>query len=637
MLLSLPIALLILSAVFLTYNVSADSHSFSDVVVSIDNPVHAGLSVVKTPSIAEDDASDLPEGLTLTKGVPFISPVEVEQGKIVTIKVKATNDSPFNITYPLAVKINGTAVGTAKQLSLGPALSEDVVFTVTAQTAGNNDVKVGNLQGFFTVKGGSFLDMFPWYLWAFFGIVLGVIILLIVMVVLKPSRKGKAGVQAGPGQKQVKGKGKAGQRGAPEAFPFPGQMQRPGMPGMQGMPSMQGMPEGMQMGMQGPGQPGAPFDMSAPGMPLGGQQPGQPLPAMGMQSPFQSQPGMQQPLTQPGMGPSSAPGMHPPSMQGPQFPQGPYMQQVGQQIPGQPGQSMHAGMQPQPGPGMPPGMPPQPGHGMPPVMPPQPGHGMPPPISGAPIGQPGMPFGQQPPAPPSPHITPQPGPGMPQVPHAIGQPPMPAMGPQVMYPPMQHGAQAAPFQQMGMPKFAVSNLTITPTHVKVGEPVNVSIIVSNNGAQMGKYSVVLRIGGVVENITDMSLTPGASQTAGFVVVKDAPGDYYADVDGLGGFFTVIPLAPPSFTVSNFSISPERVRQGQPVIITASVINTGEITGSHPLILRIKGIAEAQHDVTLAPGKTQDVEFQIVKDTPGFYPVSMENWTGKFVVEMDWTG
>jgi hypothetical protein len=194
-----------------------------------------------------------------------------------------------------------------------------------------------------------------------------------------------------------------------------------------------------------------------------------------------------------------------------------------------------------------------------------------------------------------------------------------------------------PYQQMGMPKFSVSNLTITPNNVKVGEPVNVSIIVSNNGVQMGKYSVVLRVGGVVENITDMAMTPGASQTASFVVIKDAAGDYYADVDGLGGFFTVIPLMPPSFTVSNFSIAPERVRQGQAVIVTASVTNTGEITGNHPLILRVKGMAEAQQEVTLGPNKTLDVEFQIVKDTPGFYPVSMENWTGKFVVEMDWTG
>ena len=209
-----------------------------------------------------------------------------------------------------------------------------------------------------------------------------------------------------------------------------------------------------------------------------------------------------------------------------------------------------------------------------------------------------------------------------------------------MYPPAPVGMppqMPGNYQSMGMPKFSVSNLSITPNSVKVGEAVNISIYVTNNGMQTGKYSVVLRIGGVVENISDMTLSPGQNQTASFVVVKDAPGDYYADIDGVGGFFNVIPLNPPSFIVSNFSISPERVRQGQSIIITASVTNLGEITGSHALILRVKGMAEAQQEVLLGPGKSQDVEFQVSKDTPGFYPVSMENWTGKFVVEMDWTG
>ena len=604
MLISLPIALLILTAVILPYSVNADSHLFSGYRVSIGSPVHTGPSVISTPYIAADNATDLPDGLTLSKGIPFISPTEVEQGKLVTIKVTATNNSPFDLTYPLAVKINGNPAGTAQQLTLAPAGSDDIVFTITAQSPGNNDVKVGNLQGFFTVKGSSFFDMFPPYLWGFFGIVLGVIVMLIVLVVTKPSRKGKAGAQPDTGRKPVKGKGKPGQPGTPDAYPLPGQMPRQGMPG------------GMPMGMQGPGQPPSPYDMPMPGMPPGMQQPGQPPSPMGMQPQFQSHPGMPPQFPQPqqpGMAPSSPQGMHPPSMQGPQYPPQPHMPQAGQQYPGQP-----------------------------------PAQGMPPPISGAPVGQPGMPFGMQPPAPPMPHMMPPPAPGMQQAPYAGGQPPMAPSGPQGMYPPTQPGMQQGmpyqqmgmqqpPYQQMGMPKFSVSNLTITPNNVKVGEPVNVSIIVSNNGAQMGKYSVVLRVGGVVENITDMALTPGASQTASFVVIKDAAGDYYADIEGLGGFFTVIPLAPPSFTVSNFSISPERVRQGQPVIVTASVTNMGEITGSHPLILRVKGIAEAQHDVTLGPNKTQDIEFQIVKDTPGFYPVSMENWTGKFVVEMDWTG
>jgi hypothetical protein len=618
MLASLPIALLILTAMILPYSVNADSYLFTGQRISLDSPVHTGPPVISASYAAAD--TDLPDGLTLTKGVPFISPTEVEQGKIVTIKVKATNDSALDLNYPLVVKVNGNAAGTAQQLSLAPAGSQDVVFTITAQSSGNNDVKVGNLQGFFTVKSSSFFDMFPPYLWGFFGIVLGVIVMLIVLVVTKPSRKGKAGTQPDAGKKPVKGKGKPGKPGAPGTYPFPGQM-----PG-QGMPGMPGMPDGMPMGMQGPGQPGSTYDMPMPGMPPGMQQPGQPPSAMGMQPPFQSQPGMPPQFPQqPGMAPQSPQGMHPPSMQGQQYPPPPHMPQTGQQYPGQ-----------------------QPPQGMPPGMPPQPGRGMPPPISGAPPGQPGMPFGMQPPAAQMPHMMPPPAPGMQQPPHAGGQPPMGPSGPQGMYPPMQPGAQQGmpyqqmgmqqpPYQQMGMPKFSVSNLTITPNNVKVGEPVNVSIIVSNNGAQMGKYSVVLRVGGVVENITDMALTPGASQTASFVVIKDAAGDYYADIDGLGGFFTVIPLAPPSFTVSNFSISPERVRQGQPVIVTASVTNMGEITGSHPLILRVKGIAEAQHDVTLGPNKSQDIEFQIVKDTPGFYPVSMENWTGKFVVEMDWTG
>jgi hypothetical protein len=214
------------------------------------------------------------------------------------------------------------------------------------------------------------------------------------------------------------------------------------------------------------------------------------------------------------------------------------------------------------------------------------------------------------------------------------QPPMgPGMhGPQAGMQPMQGG-----YQSMGMPKFSVSNLTITPNNVKVGEQVSISIIVSNNGVQTGKYSVVLRVGGVVENISDLTLPPGASQAASFTVIKDAPGDYYADIDGLGGFFTVIPLNPPSFSVTNFSVGPERVRQGQPVTVTASVTNTGEIAGSHTLILRVKGIADSQKDILLGPGKMENVEFQIIKDTPGFYPVSLENWTGKFVVEMDWNG
>jgi hypothetical protein len=610
LLLWLPIALLILMAFLLPYFADANSHLPIGPGQSINDPVHTSPPTVWAAFSAVDNTSTgFPEGLTLSPGIPFISPIEVDQGKTVTIKVKATNSSPFQINYALSAKVNGKAVGTSEPISLEPAGSQDLVFQLTAQDSGNNEVRIGDLKGSFTVKGGSFFDIFPPYLWGFFGIVLGVIVMLTVLVVTKPAKMGKKGIPLEQGKKPANQKGKPAKPGGPGHYPMPGGMPRPAIPGM---------PDGMPMGMQGPGQPASPYDMPVPGMQPPFQQQAQP----GMPPPFQpqTQPGMPPPFQQGMQPPFQQPfqqGMQPPSLSGPQYPQPPHMPQVGQPTPQQP-----------PMQGMRPGMP-QPG-----------GHGMQPPMANAPADQPGMPFGMQP---PPQHMPPgmqaYPPPGMQQPMHAPGQPPLPPSMQPGMYPPSQGGMQQMPgaYQAMGMPKFSVSNLTITPNNVKAGDQVIVSIIVSNNGIQTGKYSVVLRIGGVVENISDVTLPPGANQTASFAVVKDAPGDYYADIDGLGGFFTVIPLVPPSFIVSNFSISPERVRQGQPVIVTATVTNTGEISGNHPCILRVKGIAEAQQEVTLGPGKTQEVEFQIIKDIPGFYPVSMENWTGKFVIEMDWTG
>jgi len=205
--------------------------------------------------------------------------------------------------------------------------------------------------------------------------------------------------------------------------------------------------------------------------------------------------------------------------------------------------------------------------------------------------------------------------------------PFPALGP-----------MAEPYPQYARrPIFSVSNLTITPNQVKSGEPIIISAIVSNNGSEAGTYSVVLRINGMVENIIDLMLSPGASQSTTFTVIKDAGGDYYAEVDGLGGAFTVIPLVPANFSVSNLVIAPERVKQGEKVIISAIVTNNGELAGNYSMVLKLKGAVESTEEISLSPGENQRVAFGITKNTPGFYNVEVENLTGRFVVEMEWQG
>jgi len=183
--------------------------------------------------------------------------------------------------------------------------------------------------------------------------------------------------------------------------------------------------------------------------------------------------------------------------------------------------------------------------------------------------------------------------------------------------------------------FSVSNLTITPNQVREGEPVTISAIVTNNGAESGKYSLVLRIGGVVEGITEITLASGTSQLATSTITKDTAGDYYVEIDGSGGMFTVIPLKPAHFTLSNLVIAPERVKQGESITISAVVTNTGEVTGSYSVVLKIKGTVEAIEEVNIGPGGSQRVAFDITKDTPGFYNIDLEGLTGRFVVEMEW--
>jgi hypothetical protein len=235
---------------------------------------------------------------------------------------------------------------------------------------------------------------------------------------------------------------------------------------------------------------------------------------------------------------------------------------------------------------------------------------------------------------------PIPGPGS-TSPQTGYPPPMPMQTPETFPTPGQFpapGPMAAPYPQYARrPIFSVSNLTITPNQVKSGEPVTINAIVSNNGSEAGTYSVVLRINSVVEHITDLILTPGASQSATFTIIKDIGGDYFAEVDGLSGTFIVIPLVPANFSVSNLVISPERAKQGETISISAMVTNNGEVAGNYSLVLKLKGAVETTKEISLGPGENQKVTFDINKSTPGFYNVELEGLTGRFVIEMEWQG
>ena len=87
-------------------------------------------------------------------------------------------------------------------------------------------------------------------------------------------------------------------------------------------------------------------------------------------------------------------------------------------------------------------------------------------------------------------------------------------------------------------EFQISDLEVNPSEVEAGEEVTVSVRVTNVGGQSGSYTLQLLINQTIEDTETVTLDEGASTTTEFKIVKQTPGTYNVEIDGLVDEFTV---------------------------------------------------------------------------------------------------
>ena len=180
--------------------------------------------------------------------------------------------------------------------------------------------------------------------------------------------------------------------------------------------------------------------------------------------------------------------------------------------------------------------------------------------------------------------------------------------------------------------FTVTDLSITPPEVVSGESVDVSVIVTNTGDLTGSYEVSLKINDVIVQTEEVTLDGGGSKTISFRVTSDTIGEYNVDISGLPGTFEVKPPKPPTpatFTTSALTIFPAEVNVEETVTISTTVTNTGDVTGTYQVTLKIDGIAEQVKQVTLDKGTSLDVIFKTAMNIAGTYTVDVDGLRGTF--------
>ncbi|MCS7116959.1 MAG: right-handed parallel beta-helix repeat-containing protein [Nitrososphaerales archaeon] len=107
---------------------------------------------------------------------------------------------------------------------------------------------------------------------------------------------------------------------------------------------------------------------------------------------------------------------------------------------------------------------------------------------------------------------------------------------------------------------------------------------------------------------------------------------YAEVDHFTLFMLVHKPAPAEFKVSNLIINPTRVSAGQRVEVSVDVANVGEESGDYTLTLIVNGKVETSKTITLVGGMKEKVKFDLLKEQPGTYTITINGLTSTFTVE-----
>ncbi|GAI63976.1 unnamed protein product, partial [marine sediment metagenome] len=174
-------------------------------------------------------------------------------------------------------------------------------------------------------------------------------------------------------------------------------------------------------------------------------------------------------------------------------------------------------------------------------------------------------------------------------------------------------------------EFEVSNLVIYPPEVAVGETVTIACTVTNIGGEAGSHTVYL--GGDFAAQQIVTLQPGESRIVSFEVTPEVARSYSVSVDGLYGTFVATEMPVADIRVENLVISPTEPMVGEIVTISVTVTNIGGEAGSHTVYLG--GDFAAQQIVTLQPGESRIVSFEVTPEVAKTYSVSVDGLYGSF--------
>lgn len=177
------------------------------------------------------------------------------------------------------------------------------------------------------------------------------------------------------------------------------------------------------------------------------------------------------------------------------------------------------------------------------------------------------------------------------------------------------------------PNFTLTNLTVSPSEVSIGEEVTISAVVSNPNGPSGTYTATLKVDGNEVDSREVEIIADGESTITFTWSPESAGTHTIDVGGVTRTVTAnIP-----FTINNLTIDPDSITAGGTATVSVDVTNDSGETGTYTAVLEMDGSPITSQDEEIDGGDTETITFTIEEDEEGTHTISIGDLTGTLTV------
>ena len=180
----------------------------------------------------------------------------------------------------------------------------------------------------------------------------------------------------------------------------------------------------------------------------------------------------------------------------------------------------------------------------------------------------------------------------------------------------------------------LSNLTVTPAEIELGDDVTISFDIRNMDSQSIDYGVDIHIENV--NVTRIWVELGAyeSKTVSYNITPDTVGDFNVTVIEMTGSFEVKIIPSAGFVLSDLTITPEEIEIGEEVTVSFVIRNADSRSFVYVPYVQI-GETMIMDGVELEGHESKVIVHTINQETAGDFEVEVDGLTGSYTVKPRW--